>query len=180
MINSSDALTIQLLLQSSPQQEITGLRSRLFDGQFPGLINSGTLWERRITSRVIWRQRYADASSCWKISQSEICRMSGNNLFKDFSTITPCLLLLTDVWKRLTFSKFYYSRWTPSCFVKKLSALQQSFIRHDLLCTHICVHNIILWICRHLGGEIFRPQSRYNQDFIFLATFSDAHKQQVF
>jgi len=43
----------------------------------------------------------------------------------------------------------------------------------------IYVHRIILWICRCFYGEHYRPQTRYDRDFIFFAIFSDPHKQQV-
>jgi len=42
IINISDLLMIRLLLQSSPQQEITGMKSGLFGGQISSSINSGT------------------------------------------------------------------------------------------------------------------------------------------
>jgi len=81
-----DTSNVQILLQSFTHQEITGLRSRLFSGQFSGSINFGTSWECRFNGRVTWHQRYAGAPSCWKmISLSEIWWMSGSNLLKTFS-----------------------------------------------------------------------------------------------
>jgi len=155
MINISHLLTMQLLLQSFPHQEITGLRSRLLGGQFSCLIKSGTSWECRFNSWVM-------ISLWW---------MSGNNPFTKHFTTIQHLFLLMDVWKRLTFSKFWYSSWYHHALWKMLSALQQSFVCHALLCTHICVHKIILWICRHLDGEHFSSANQIRSRFHFLGYF---------
>jgi len=114
-------------------------------------IYSGTPWECRLNSPVTWRQRCAGAPSCWKMIS--FWGMPGNNPFKDIFIIIRCLILLKDVWKRLTFSKFWYSSWYYCALWKMISALQQSFVSHTLLCTHICVHKITLRICRCLDGE---------------------------
>jgi len=155
-------------LQSSPQQEITRLRSELFGGQFFGSINSGTSRECRFNGRVTWRQRCAGARSCWKmtsLSEIDLWRMSGNNYFKDIFTIIHCLFLLLGVLKRLTFLSIDTAVDTivlcEKCFLPFNNHLRLS--SHSNLWRDVSV-KIILWIWGRRDGE----------------HFSDTHELQVF
>jgi len=171
MINVSDLLTIQLLLQSFPHQEITALRSGLFSGQFSSSINmvhhesTGLIVEWCYVSDVLVPHPVGKWYRCDECLATILLR-------------THCLFLLMGVWKRLTFYKFWYSKWYHRALWKMLSALQQSFVCH-VLSNHICVHKIILWICRRLDGELFSSAMQTRSRFHFLAIFSDTHKQQV-
>jgi len=154
MISISD-----LFLQSSPQQEITGFRSRLLYGQFCYSVNSGTSWECRFNSRVTLCQQCAGTPYCWKMmSLSEIWRGSDNNSFKDIFSIIHGLFLLTDVWKH--FLSFYTAA--------------ASIVALTFVYTRSFSEFAGIWMV-----NIFCPQTTHNPDFIFLAIFSDAHKQQV-
>jgi len=97
------------------------------------------------------------AICCWKM----IWRMSGNNPFKDIFTITDLFICAHGCMKMTDILHVLIQQLCGKC-----PSL------HSHLCTQDHSPNLRV-------VNFFCPQTRHHRDFIFLAIFSDAHKQQV-